>query len=239
MRAATMETGSVLVRYGIGRRLYQLAAALLVAAPVAANAAVPARASAAAAQRTILAFGDSLTAGYQLRPGEGFAPQLEAALRAAGRNVRVVDAGVSGDTTAQGRARLNWVSAGLKAKGMARPDLVILELGANDMLRGQPPATARANLDAMIVAFRGQGSQVLLAGMLAAPNLGAGYASSFNGIYPALARRHGVPLYPFFMDGVAGVPRLQLGDGLHPNPAGVKVIVRRILPAVTRALDSR
>jgi acyl-CoA thioesterase I len=226
----------VIGRYGIGRRLYQLAVAMMLLSPAMAATAAT---SAPAAPRTILAFGDSLTAGYQLGPGQGFAPQLEAALRASGRNIRVFDAGVSGDTTAQGRARLNWVLGGLKTKGVARPDLVILELGANDMLRGQPPATARANLDAMIVAFRGQGSRLLLAGMLAAPNLGAGYARGFNTIYPDLAKRHGVPLYPFFMDGVAGVPRLQLGDGLHPNPAGVKVIVTRILPAVTRALDGR
>lgn len=228
---------AVIRRYGIGRRLYQLAAAMMLPAEVAALAAGPA-AAAPAPMRTILAFGDSLTAGYQLRPGEGFAPQLEAALKARGRNVRVVDAGVSGDTTAQGRARLNWVLAGLPAKGATKADLVILELGANDMLRGQSPATARANLDAMITAFQGKGARVLLAGMRAAPNLGAGYAREFDAIYPGLARSRKVALYPFFMDGVAAVPGLQLADGLHPTPKGVQVIVRRILPSVLRELDA-
>lgn len=211
-------------RYGMLRRFYQLALVICLAAlPHAALA------------KTILAFGDSLTAGYQLRPGEGFAPQLEAALKAKGRAVTVVNAGVSGDTTAQGKARLAWVLAGLKTK----PDLVILELGANDMLRGQPPATARANLDAMITTFKAKGIPIVLAGMLAQPNLGANYARDFNGLYPALANKHGVALYPFFMDGVAAVPGMQLGDGLHPTPKGVKVIVNRMLPVITRELDAR
>jgi acyl-CoA thioesterase-1 len=211
-------------RYGITRRFYQLAAVVgLFALPQAVLAAKPV---------TILAYGDSLTAGYQLRPGEGFAPQLEAALKARGQNVRVVNAGVSGDTTAQGRARMNWVLSGLKRK----PDLVILELGANDMLRGQPPATAKANLDAMIDAFQAKGARVILAGMLAQPNLGAAYQKQFNSLYPALAEAQGVALYPFFMDGVAAVPGLQLGDGLHPTPKGVKVIVDRMLPMVLREL---
>ncbi|WP_439533946.1 arylesterase [Polymorphobacter sp.] len=188
---------------------------------------------AAHAAQTILAFGDSLTAGYQLKPGQGFAPQLESALRAKGRDVRVVMGGVSGDTTAQGRARISWTLAGMKQK----PDLVILELGANDMLRGQSPATAKANLDAMIQTFQKGGSRVLLAGMLAAPNYGKAYVSEFNAIYPSLAKARGVTLYPFFMDGVTTVKGMQLADGLHPNAAGVKVIVRRILPTVEAELD--
>jgi acyl-CoA thioesterase-1 len=173
-------------------------------------------------------------AGYQLRPGEGFAPQLEAALRARGRNVSVVGAGVSGDTTAQGKARINWVLAGMKTK----PDLVILELGANDMLRGQPPATAKANLDEMITAFKAKGARVLLAGMLAQPNLGAAYTKEFNALYPALAKKHQIGLYPFFMDGVATVPGMQLSDGMHPTPKGVKVIVNKMLPIIERELDA-
>jgi acyl-CoA thioesterase I len=212
-------------RYGSLRAIYQPLLAIGVA--LVSQAAV-------AAPKTILAFGDSLMAGYQLRPGEGFAPQLEAALRARGRDVRVIGAGVSGDTTAQGKARVNWVLAGMKAK----PDLVILELGANDMLRGQPPATARANLDAMITTFKGKGVPVMLAGMLAQPNLGAAYAKEFNAIYPALAKKHAVALYPFFMDGVATVPGMQIADGMHPSPKGVKVIVGRMLPMVERALDA-
>lgn len=216
----------VLYRYGGWRRIcHTIVAAGALALSGAADAAPK--------PRLVLAFGDSLTAGYQLKPTEGFAPQLEAALRAQGRNVRVHNAGVSGDTTAQGRARLNWVLTGLKAK----PDLVILELGANDMLRGQSPAVARANLDAMLTEFGKRKVPVVLAGMLAAPNLGAGYAKQFNPIYPELAKQHGTALYPFFMNGVVGGKGLQLGDGIHPTRAGVAVIVRGILPTVTRALD--
>jgi acyl-CoA thioesterase-1 len=214
-------------RYGMNFGLYQLATALaLLLLSQAALAAAP--------PRTILAFGDSLTAGYQLRPGEGFAPQLEKALRAKGRNVTVINAGVSGDTTAQGKARIAWGLAGLKT----RPDLVILELGANDMLRGQPPATAKANLDAMIKDFQKRGIRVLLAGMLAQPNLGAAYAKDFNALYPALAKANKVTLYPFFMDGVAAVPGLQLADGLHPTAKGVTIIVNKMLPTVMRELDA-
>lgn len=216
--------GSIFL-YGISRPIYQfLAAVMLMVLPIAADA--------AAETRTILAYGDSLMAGYQLKPGQGFAPQLEKALRAKGHDVRVLMGGVSGDTTAQGRARIGWTLAGMKAK----PDLVILELGANDMLRGQSPATAKANLDAMIVDFQKRGSRVLLAGMLAQPNLGAAYVREFNGIYPSLAKARGVPLYPFFMDGVAAVKGLQLDDGLHPTAEGVKVIVRRIIPKVEAEL---
>lgn len=194
--------------------------------------AAPARITPATAPKTILAYGDSLMAGYQLRPGEGFAPQLEKLLRARGHDVRVIGAGVSGDTTAQGRARLNWVLAAMKSP----PDLVILELGANDMLRGQPPEAARTNLSAMIKAFEAKGSRVLLAGMRASPNLGANYVRAFDGIYPALAKAHGVPLYPFFLDGVAAVPGTRLADGMHPNPRGVTIMAQRIAPTVEREL---
>jgi acyl-CoA thioesterase-1 len=216
----------------MSRWFYQLCIAIgLLVMPQLAGASA---ASAAGPQRTIVAFGDSLMAGYQLKPGEGFAPQLEAALKAKGHNVRVVGAGVSGDTTAQGRARIPWVLAGLKTK----PDIVILELGANDMLRGQPPATAKANLDAMISEFQKAGAKVILAGMRASPNLGAGYQKQFDAIYPALAKARGVTLYPFFMDGVATVPGTQLADGMHPNPKGVKIIVAKILPTVEKTLAS-
>ena len=221
-------------RYGTVLLLYQLAAGLALMFVSQVATAAPARQSATPA-RTILAFGDSLTVGYQLRPGEGFAPQLEKALRAKGRNVTVVNAGVSGDTTAQGKARIAWGLAGAKVK----PDLVILELGANDMLRGQSPAMAKANLDAIIKDFKARGIPVLLAGMQAQPNMGSTYVKEFNAIYPALAAANKVPLYPFFMDGVAAVPGMQLGDGLHPTPKGVQVIVKNILPLVTKALDAR
>jgi len=180
----------------------------------------------------VLAYGDSLTAGYQLPPGQGFAPQLEKALKAKGRDVTVVGAGVSGDTSTQGRARVNWVLSGMKQK----PDLVVLELGANDMLRGQPPKTARANLDAMVKAFKAKGARVLVAGMRANPTLGKAYVTEFETMFPAVAKANGVSLYPFFLDGVAAQPGLQLADGMHPNGKGVQVMVKRILPAVEREL---
>lgn len=210
-------------RYGGARALYHLCVAA---------AAVVASAASAAPAKLVLAFGDSLTAGYQLPPGDGFAPQLEADLRARGLNVAVHNAGVSGDTTAQGRARLNWVLTGLKAV----PDLAIVELGANDMLRGQPVAAAKANLDAILTELGRRHIPVLLAGMYASPNLGRVYATEFNAIYPALARAHGVPLYPFFMAGVVGQAGMQLGDGVHPTKAGVAVIVRGIAPQVATLL---
>ncbi len=180
----------------------------------------------------VLAYGDSLTAGYQLPPGQGFAPQLEKALKAKGRDVTVVGAGVSGDTSTQGRARVNWVLAGMKQK----PDLVVLELGANDMLRGQSPKTARDNLDAMVKAFKAKGARVLIAGMRANPTLGKAYVTEFETMFPAVAKANGVSLYPFFLDGVAAQPGLQLADGMHPNGKGVQVMVKRILPAVEREL---
>lgn len=200
----------------------QFVALLLVAFVLA----LPAR----AAPRTIVCFGDSLSAGYQLAPGDFFPEKLEAALKAKGRDVSVVNAGVSGDTTSDGLARLDWsVPDGA--------DLVILELGANDMLRGLDVETTRKNLDAMLARLRDRHIDVVLAGMLAAPNLGKDYAAHFDAIYPDLAKRYGIPLYPFFLDGVAATPALQLADGMHPNAKGVDAIVAGILPVVIRALD--
>ena len=199
-----------------------LAAAALLATIV---PLAPAAAGDAAAPVRIVALGDSLTAGYGLGPGEGFAPRLEAALRAKGIDAVVVDAGVSGDTTAGGLARLDW-SVGPDA------DAVIVELGANDMLRGVDPAATGRNLDAIVARLRARGLPVLVAGMRAAPNLGADYAGAFDALYAAVAERHGARLYPFFLDGVAADPGLNLGDGMHPTAAGVDVIVARILPAV-------
>ncbi len=191
-----------------------------------------AAAPAGAQERLILAFGDSLTAGYQLRAADGFTAQLERALRARGHQVRVHNAGVSGDTTATGRARLGWVLSSLKTK----PDLAIVELGANDMLRGLPPAQARANLDAILAELKRQGIPVVLAGMAASRTLGPDYVRQFDAIYPELARKHGAILYPFFLKDVALERPLLLADGLHPNAQGVAVIVRNILPTVERAL---
>lgn len=218
-------TDSRSLPYG-GWRLFfhMLALALLLAVPQAADA---------RRQQLVLAFGDSLTAGYQLRPNESFPAQLEARLRQQGRDVRVVNAGVSGDTTAQGRARLAWVLNGLPQQ----PDLAIVALGANDMLRGQPPAQARANLDAIVGELRRRGIPVIVAGMLAAPNLGPDYAREFNAIFPTLARQHGATLYPFFLQGVAGHRARLLPDGMHPNPAGVQAMVAGMAPLVARELD--
>jgi len=187
---------------------------------------------AAAAPIRLLAFGDSLTAGYELPPGQSFADQLEAALKTKGYDVTVIQGGVSGDTSTGGKARLDWVMGGAKA------DHVIVELGANDALRGIDPAETKANLDAILTNLQGKNVKVMLAGMLAPPNLGADYQARFNGLYPALAKAHGVPLYPFFLDGVATHPDLTLADGMHPTVQGVGVIVKNILPTVTAWLGS-
>ncbi len=183
-------------------------------------------------EKLVLAFGDSLMAGYGLKPNESFPAQLQGALRGCGIKARVHNGGVSGDTTAAGKARLNFVLAGLKAK----PDLVILELGANDMLRGIQPAQTRANLDAIITELKRRKIPVLLTGMLASPNLGKAYAAQFNPIYPALARKHGLKLYPFFMKGVAANRPLLIADQMHPNGKGVAMIVRGIYPQVAGML---
>jgi len=192
-------------------------------------------AAAQAADKLVVAFGDSLTAGYRLPPGKGFAPQLEAALRGSGVAARVHNAGVSGDTTAQGKARLNWVLASLKTK----PDLVIVELGANDMLRGLDPARTEANLDAILAELSKRRIKILLAGMVAAPNLGPDYARRFNPLYRRLADKYRAGLYPFFLQGIVGDRSLHIGDAIHPNEQGVRVIVRAILPHVRRQLTAR
>lgn len=185
-----------------------------------------------AADKLVLAFGDSLSAGYQLGPTQSFPARLEVALRRSGVPARVHNAGVSGDTSAGGRGRLAWVLRGLGRK----PDLAIVELGANDMLRGLDPAQTRANLDAILGELRRQGVPTILAGMRAAPNLGRPYAKAFESIYPDLARRHRARLYPFFLEGVVANRSLLLADGMHPNARGVDVITTRILPMVRTAL---
>ena len=179
----------------------------------------------------ILALGDSLTAGYGLPQGKGFAGQLEAALRGKGYPVNVINSGVSGDTSAGGLARLDW---SLQDK----PHLVIVELGANDALRGLPPEITRNNLDAIITRIKETQSKVLLAGMHAPRNLGPDYYNKFDQIYPELAEKHAIFFYPFFLQGIAGKAEFNLADGIHPNEQGVAVIVGNILPTVERALDS-
>ena len=187
--------------------------------------------SAVAADRTpeILAFGDSITAGFGLPSNEAFPARLEARLRAQGIAAKVVNAGVAGDTTAGGLARLDWALAD-------KPDVVILELGANDALRGIDPATVRANLEAMISRIQASGAKLLLTGMLAPPNWGEDYRREFDRIYPELAQAHGVALYPFLLDGVAMDARLNQPDGLHPNERGVAVLVDHIAPLVARLI---
>ena len=167
--------------------------------------------------------------------GLGFAPQLQATLRRHGIKAEVVDGGVSGDTSEAGKARLGWTLDGLQRK----PDLVILELGANDMLRGLDPDLTRANLDAMLAELKRRQIPVLLAGMRGAPNLDPAYVARFEAVYPAVARQHGAPLYPFFLEGVAAQRGMIQQDGMHPTFAGVKRIVTGITPAVKQGLGER
>lgn len=188
------------------------------------------RAAAAADDGIILfAFGDSLTSGYGLAQSEGFTPKLQAALRAKGYKVTVINGGVAGDTTATALARLKWSLP-------KHVDAAIVELGANDAFRGGSPAEMRTNLDAIIAVLKQRGIPLMLAGMLAPPNLGAAYTSDFNGSFKTLADKYVVLLYPFFLDGVATIDGLNQADHIHPNPAGVDIVVARILPTVEKLL---
>ncbi|QOF69269.1 arylesterase [Aminobacter sp. SR38] len=180
----------------------------------------------------IVGFGDSLMAGYGLNPGESFPEKLEKALRNNGHDVVITNAGVSGDTTSGGLSRLDW----------SVPDgtqLVILELGANDMLRGIDPALVEQNLDKMLARLQERKIEVLLAGMVAAPNLGHAYGEQFGTIYPRLAEKYGVTLYPFFLDGVAGDPKLLLEDGMHPTAEGIDRMVAKALPTVEKTIAGK
>ncbi len=183
-------------------------------------------------QRHVLALGDSLFAGYGLRPEQAYPQQLEAALRARGINVRVSNAGVSGDTTADGLARLNFTLASQPQP----PDLVLICLGGNDMLRGLPPAQTRANLAAMLAQLQQRHIPALLMGMLAAPNLGKTYQAAFDPIYPALARQYHDALVPFFLSAVIDRPDLRLADHIHPTAAGVKALIKATVGDVSAAL---
>jgi len=177
----------------------------------------------------VLAFGDSLTAGYLLPADASFPAQLERRLQADGFDVKVVNAGVSGETTGGGLARASFAMG-------AEPDLVVLELGANDMLRGVDPKLTSANLDKIIARIEAQKAAIVLAGMIAMGNFGPDYAKEFDAVYPELAARHGLPLYPFFLKGVAGDKALVMPDGLHPNADGVARIVAGIAPLVEESL---
>ncbi len=180
----------------------------------------------------ILDFGDSLTAGYGLMPEQSFPARLEAWLRKHGVLAQVVNAGVSGDTTAGGLARLDWALA-------TKPDFVILALGANDALRGIDPATVRDNLDKMVQKIEANDAKVLILGMRAPPNWGEAYDRAFDRIFPDLAQAHQATLYPFFLEGVAMNPDLNQPDGLHPNARGVDVLVDRIGPVVAGLMTRR
>lgn len=179
----------------------------------------------------IVAYGDSLSAGYQLAQKDAFPTVLEAALRKRGHDVVIENASVSGDTSNGGLERLDW--------GVPEDtELVLLELGANDALRGINPAITEQALDEIITRLKERKTQVLLIGMMAPRNNGPDYVQAFDAIYPRLAAKHGLTLYPFFLDGVQGRPELNLSDGIHPNPAGVRVMVERILPTVEAVIKA-
>lgn len=229
-------------RYGVPLALLQLplAAFLVGCSPsgtVPANeggneAGTPVAATPAADERLVVAFGDSLFAGYGLEQDEGLVPALERALKADGINARVKSAAVSGDTSAAGLQRLAFALDGLPRK----PDLVIVGLGGNDMLRGLPPEQTRSNLVAILDTLKARGIPAMLAGMRAPPNMGADYVAAFDPIYADLAAEHDVPLYPFTLDGVIGKRDLMLADGIHPNPQGVEVMAKGFAPVVEKAL---
>ncbi len=209
--------------YGHWRPFVQALALALIAA-------VAQAAPASARTLRLVVLGDSLTAGLGLPPGKAFPDRLQAALRAKGLDVDVDNAGVSGDTAADGLARYDWAVP-------ADTDALVVELGANDMLRGLPPKSTQRTLAAILDKARAAHLPVLIAGMRAAPNLGAEYGREFAAIYPDLAKTYGDMLYPFFLDGVAADPKLNQKDGLHPTAGGVDVIVGRILPAVEELLS--
>jgi acyl-CoA thioesterase I len=176
-----------------------------------------------AAERIVVAFGDSLTAGLGVMPDESYPAQLQARLRADGYAYRVVNAGASGDTTAGGLRRVDWA---LKNK----PDIVIVALGANDAMRGQDLASVRANLDGIVARFQKAGARVLVAGMEVPPNYGARYAADFRRLYVEVARKRGAAFMPFLLDGVAGNPQLNQPDGIHPTAEGYRIVMDHLWP---------
>lgn len=217
---------NLLMRYGLSARICKLAAILALLLAIVATA--PAHADSSI---RIVALGDSLSAGYMLPPGKGFPEQLQKALREKGiEDVEIENAGVSGDTSSGGLARLDWAVG-------ENTDGVILELGANDALRGIDPAITRKNLETIITRLQARGIVVLLAGMYAPPNLGREYGDAFNSLYPELAERYQLVFYPFFLDGVAADPDLNLGDGMHPNEAGVLVMIDHIMPKIDKLIS--
>jgi acyl-CoA thioesterase I len=210
------------LRYGPSRRGFNA-----IAASLCALWAIPAFAQ---TPRRLLVLGDSLSAGYNIQAREAFPVRLEAALRAAGVDVTVVNAGVSGDTSAGGLSRVDW------ALGQRPPEFALVALGANDGLRGLDVDAMERNLDRILERMKARGVKTMLAGMLAPPNMGSEYRDRFAAVFPRLAAKHGVPLYPFLLEGVAARPELNLSDGIHPNPQGVDTMVANILPHLRRFL---
>ena len=204
--------------------LNMIFASMLAAAGLVFGAAGPA---AADPPVEVIAFGDSLTAGFGIGQEKAYPALLQRMFQAKGHAVRMINAGVSGDTTAGGLSRLAWT-----LEGVPKARAAILALGANDMLRGMSPEQAEANLDAMLVAFKAKGIRVLLCGMIASANLGPDYKRRFDAIYPRLAAKHQVALYPFLLAGVAQNPALNQSDGTHPNPEGARLIAKNLFPMV-------
>lgn len=190
--------------------------------------------SASAQSYTILAFGDSLTAGYGLNPGEDYPSLLEAKLREDGFDVSIHNAGVSGDTTEDGRARLEWVLGGLPAV----PDITIVELGANDGLRLMNIGRMEDNLDYILSELLNRGTEVLFTGMHVPPNYGAAYGEPYSEVFTRLSEKHDVKFYPFFLEGVAGTPALNQPDGIHPNRKGTEIIAENLRPVVREMLEA-
>jgi acyl-CoA thioesterase-1 len=224
--------GAIRLKYGRRRFLFKVAAGFTFAGTAAAIGAAPAGAETPAAQPhpRLMVLGDSLAAGFGLPTAEAFPARLEAALRANGHDIQVINAGVSGDTSAGGVARLDWILR------QASPRFAIVEFGGNDGLRGLSPAAMQDNLTRIVERLKAAGVGVLIAGMLAPPNLGREYGAEFSQVFARVAEQQRVALYPFFLDGVAADPALNQQDGLHPNAQGVERIVARILPYVERLI---
>jgi acyl-CoA thioesterase I len=222
-----------LCRYGAALAIIQALTACGQSPVAQAPAEVTKKDEQAQYDKLVVVFGDSLYAGYRLGPKEGLAPQLQTTLQAKGINARVHNAGVSGDTSAAGKNRLAFVLDSLKAK----PDLVLLGLGGNDMLRGIKPAETESNLKAMLDELKKRDIDVVMTGMLASPNMGQDFAKQFNALYPTLAKRYDAPLLPFILDGVVMDKALMLDDGVHPNAKGVTVVVKNLAPLVVDELQ--
>jgi acyl-CoA thioesterase-1 len=232
MRTGSGRTDGRVRRYGAETRRYNQVAPRLTSTLVLLALLLAGAGQAHAAPTVILAFGDSLFAGYGLNPEDSIPSKLERDLKAAGHDVKMINAGVSGDTVADGLARLDWSLAD-------KPDLVLLELGANDALRGLDPDGVRAGLDTILTRLKTANIPAVLVGMKAPRNLGAAYVAKFDPIYPDLAAKFRIPLYPFILDGIALDPKYVLADNLHPNPQGTELVAKKMLPVVEGALPKK